>query len=350
MDPVSALLMAMLIAGYFTRNITQDVVYAIRGADPPSYRRQRERWKQRQAKGDGPGRKFLANAWADAVASAEERRARMVAKAAAKRRAKWAEQDRAEAEDEAYAINERLIPDAPDDLDGPTLNTGAAEQDEVLWACRKCGREMRNSGPDGYPRDERVCRHCRTGDPLPDRRPCHFCRRTLPAGELWATRSAEGATVDACKPCWEDHNRAAREPRREASEPSEPSEPSGPGPEGAKVIRFSDWQRPAANGTAEKENGMSAEVTGLRSGIAYVKKGTAAATQAAAQTEVVIAALRNGGVTGPAISHLTAAVEGHQINAGHYATADTALTRQLQVTEQYEVTPDAGTKEFVTND
>lgn len=95
---------------------------------------------------------------------------------------------------------------------------------------------------------------------------------------------------------------------------------------------------------------MSAEVTGLRSGIAYVKKGTAAATQAAAQTEVVIAALRNGGVTGPAISHLTAAVEGHQINAGHYATADTALTRQLQVTEQYEVTPDAGTREFVTND
>lgn len=407
MDPLSALVLALWVAGYFTRNTVQDLVWKARGEDPPSVRREQARRERRaeRAADPGPGRRFWSNVWADAVASAEERRERVAAKKAGKRRVKWAEQDAAAAEDEAYAINERL---GDDDPTGPTSDTGSTVQDHMLWACQQCGREMQNAGVDGYPDDERVCRYCRTAEPLPAERPCYFCRSVFPAAELWATRSAEGATVDACQPCWRDHNRTRNRPTNDAGrcdtcnascdrsalvtrrvegygslwvcpscadalkrgapvplteqrdrdrdepdaaapEPAQPSEPSTQGQDDAEIIQFADWQRPAASDT-EKENELSAEITGLQSAIAYANGSAAAAEQAATQDELAIAGLRAGGTTGTAITELQSSMEGHTKNAAHYRNAAAELTRQLQVKEAYEANQGAGTREFVKSE
>src|SRR5262245_28156743 len=100
MDPLSALLLSMLIAGYFVRNVTQDLVFKARGEDPPSYRRQQERAARRAGRepvtGRQEARKFFANAWGDAWESAHERRQRGHEKRAERRNEKWDAEDAAD--------------------------------------------------------------------------------------------------------------------------------------------------------------------------------------------------------------------------------------------------------------
>lgn len=298
MDPLSALLLAMLIAGYFTKNVYQDAVFRARGEDPPSFRREqarRERRAQRDgAAPDGPGRRFWRNAWADAVTSAEERRERITAKAAKKRRAKWAEQDAAAAEDEAYAINDRVTPD-----------------------------QATASSPMSR---------------------CHFCRNEFPAQDLWPIRDVTDSRVDACHPCWHKRNQSPEPDKPEVPKPAIPAQ-SGD----AEIIQFADWQRSAASDT-EKENTMSAEISGLRSAITFAEGSAKAAEAAAAQDEVAIAGLQAGGTTGSAITALHAAAEGHRVVAGYYNTAAVELRQHLQVAEAYETNQGAGSREFVKSE
>jgi hypothetical protein len=108
MDPISAILLAMAVAGYFTKNIYQDSVFKARGQDPPSYRRQQERAQRRAEKANRvsvgerqEARRFWVNAWEDAWESADEQRARRRAKKLQERRRRWADEDLAYAEDEA---------------------------------------------------------------------------------------------------------------------------------------------------------------------------------------------------------------------------------------------------------
>lgn len=301
MDPLSALLLAMWIAGYFTKNIYQDAVFRARGEDPPSFRREQARRERRAhrdgAVHDGPGRQFWRNAWGDAIALADERRARVASKAADKRRAKWAEQDLANAEDEAHKVNDRLnATDGPDIIEPPAV----------------------------------------TGQ-------CHFCRREFPPEHLWPARDDDDATVASCRPCWIARNQG---PKPERDHP----EPAAPETEDAEIIQFADWQRPAADGTTEKENTLSAEITGLRSAIAYAEGSATAAERAVTQDEMAIAGLQAGGTTGAAITSLQASMEGHTQNAAHYRAAAAELTQQLQVAEAYEANQGAGTREFVTSE
>lgn len=406
MDPLSAMLLALWIAGYFTRNVAQDLAWKARGEDPPSLRREQARRERRaeRAADPGPGRRFFGHVWADAVASAEERRERVTAKKAEKRRAKWAEQDAAAAVDEAYEINERFVPAKEptatiepakhDEGICDTCNTACersalvtrrvdgygrlwvcpacaedlkagrtvpliAERDqaepvvhdEVVWSCRGCGTQMRNAGIGSYERGEDLCRACRAvEDNAAAPRRCHFCHSVFPTTELWPTRTDEGRTVGACPECWHDRNthRPAPATTDDGDQP-EPSPAADPDPGDAEIIQFADWQRPAS-GTTEKEHDMSAEITGLQSAIAYATGSAAAAERAATQDEMAIASLQAGGTTGAAIASLQASMEGHTQIAAHYRAAAAELTRQLQVAEAYAANQGAGEKQFVTSE
>lgn len=394
MDPLSAMLLAVWIAGYFTRNTVQDLAWKARGEDPPSVRREQARRERRaeRAADPGPGRRFWGNVWADAVASAEERRERVAAKKAEKRRAKWAEQDAAAAEDEAYAINERLVPaDEPAVPPAPVEPSEPVVHDEVVWRCEECGTQMRNAGQDAYERGTRLCRACQSPNPsVDDERRCYFCHRQFATQELWPTRAEDGATVGACPDCWHDQHThtptpgtdpqpAARSADGEVRCPdcgwivqttdtfvtyddgttvhipcvaassgdhlptvTDPAPPEG----GAEIIQFADWQRPAASGSKE-EHDMSAEITGLQSAIAFAEGSAASANQAAAQVELAISSLEGGGTSGAAIVALRNAVEAHVATATHYRTAAAELTSHLQVTEAYLANQGAGSREFV---
>lgn len=341
MDPLSAMLLAMWIAGYFTRNTVQDLVWKARGEDPPSVRREQARRERRaeRASDPGPGRRFWGNVWADAVASAEERRAR------------WAEQDVAAAEDEAYVINERL--DAAGDTGGPAEPAEPAPvvHDQVVWSCRGCGTRMCNAGTDPYERGEELCRACRAlEENAAAPRRCHFCHYSFPTTGLWPTRTTDGRTVGACPDCWHDQHAHRPDPAAaDSGDQPEPSPAADPEPGDAEIIQFADWQRPAT-GSTEKENDMSAEITGLQSAIAYAEGSAAAAERAAAQDEMAIAGLQAGGTTGVAITSFQASMEGHTQNAAHYRAAAAELTRQLQVKEAYEANQGAGEKTFVTSE
>jgi hypothetical protein len=401
MDPLSAMLLALWIAGYFTRNVAQDLAWKARGEDPPSLRREQARRERRaeRAANPGPGRQFWAHVWADAVASAEERRERIAAKKAEKRRAKWAEQD------EAYEVNKRFVPveeptassEPPKRDDGvcDTCNTACeksalvtrrvdgfgrlwvcpacaedlkpgrtvplvAEREssgpvihgQVVWNCRGCGTRMCNVGSDSYERGEDLCRACRAMEEnAAAPRRCHFCHYPFPTTSLWPTRTTDGRTVGACPDCWHDQNthRPAAATADDGDQP-EPSPTADPEPGDAEIIQFADWQRSATSGSTEKENDMSAEITGLQSAIAYAEGSAAAAERAATQDEMAIASLQAGGTTGAAIASLQASMEGHTQNAAHYRAAAAELTQQLQVKEAYAANQGAGEKQFVTSE
>jgi hypothetical protein len=406
MDPLSAMLLALWVAGYFTRNTVQDLVWKARGEDPPSVRREQARRERRaeRAADPGPGRRFWGHVWADAVASAEEHRERVAARKAQKRRARWSEQDAAAAEDEAYEINERFVPaeeptatiepakrdegvcdtcnrackqsvlvtrrvdgygrlwvcpSCAEDLKAGRTVPLIAERDqadpvvhdEVVWYCRGCGTRMCNAGMDSYERGEELCRACRAiEDNAAAPRRCRFCHRTFPTVELWPTRTTDGQTVGACPDCWHDQNTHRPAPATvDDAEQPEPPTTADPEPGDAEIIQFADWQRPAT-GSTEKENNMSAEITGLQSAIAYATGSAAAAERAAGQDEMAIANLQAGGTTGAAIASLQASMEGHTQNAAHYRAAAATLTQQLQVKEAYEANQGAGEKKFVTSE
>lgn len=387
MDPLTALIIAMWIAGRLTKNVYQDAVFKARGEDPPSFRREMARWEAKQARqarsagrsADTPGRRFFANAWADAVASADERRARVTEKAKDRRRAKWADADAAAAEDEAYAINKRVA-DEPSD-EGMSV--------VVTRRCERCGKptppgDIRGRIPLRLEIVQRVCPDCSAAidrddrefqnlDPdwgrIDDSEPtspdhsermvqCASCGGDVrPVDTSWV--NVDGATLAMCPMC-----RLTRAEQPEPELPEPPScppnayddgtqppvpEPVPPAGEDAEVIQFADWQTKSSAGHETKESHMS-EITGLRSAIAFAEGSATSADQAITQTEMAIANLQAGGTSGAAITELQQAMENLRATAAQFRAAASTLSAHLGVTEQYEANQGAGSREFVTSE
>jgi hypothetical protein len=91
-------LVILWFAVILVRNLFQDLMWLMRGEDPPSFRRQQERLRLRAERG-GPitdryeARRYWANAWHDAWESASERRQRRHEQRRQDRRERWARED-----------------------------------------------------------------------------------------------------------------------------------------------------------------------------------------------------------------------------------------------------------------
>jgi hypothetical protein len=289
-DPISAILVAMWVAGYFTRNIYQDSVFKARGQDPPSFRRQEERRARRAGREPlterQEARRFWVNAWEDAWEAAEERRARAHAKRVEDRRGGWAEEDLADAEDEAHERNrgrdeaERppdAVPDVP--AEDPAFEPAWPEE------------------PEAEPLP---------GDPADDR----------------------------------------REDRPAAAWP--PADPD-PTPERATVIWPDAWNRKDPQ-PAQEETPMTAESHNLAAALAYTNDMSVQSRVGVASAETSIAGMTGGGVTGPTIVAMQAAMEALSQAAAYFQNAHNELEHHIAVREAYVANQGAGERSYVTTE
>jgi hypothetical protein len=376
MDPFSAAVITSVVMWLWVKNVAQDAAFAVRGEEPPSARRERERYERRQAERAAKGldaeprraaRNFFGNAWADAWASAEERRARAAEKTRQEKHARWAERDVADAvEDEAWDANR-------------ARDREQAKQQPMI---------------------------------------CEQCERGFAASDL-ALVAVEGKPVWVCPPC-ADKARAAysKKPPPGAAIPdhdkppvvhdsdiydvrrSRPGEPcaEADGGAGGTVIPFAPRPDPPATdpapGATYAPNGepMSSEAVSLQAAIKYTNDATvasqnaantaeqdaahskayaAAAQQNVKNVEQAIAGLLGGDTSGPALTALAAAQEqvaaaafaaqeaaaaharvqeAMRVAAANFHTAHNTLLRQLQVKEAYDANKGAGTRAYVTKD
>lgn len=378
MDPLTALIIAMWLAGRFTKNVYQDSVYKARGEDPPSFRREQERWERRQQKratGDGPGRKLIGNAWADACAAADDRRDRLARRAAERRQAKWAGADVDAAEAEAREINERLDKGAP----------------ETVHTCVGCQARLPQSEVAGYALSgDPLCRTCRTSPVVPKQAPapnpssgqgwprrCHACGRLT---ELTNLRTAsclscpgdEGDAVDACVGCLQatrkqqdTADKAAEaaedghllklqptsEPHATAGSSKEPNnEPDSDANPGATVTNLTEWRSKGALPPITKEDLMSGETTNLSAALQYAQDMADQCGAGAASTETSIATMRSGGVTGPVLDHFAQAQEHLSAAMAAFNCGYAELQGDVAVKDAYQSRQGAGDKEFVLQD
>lgn len=95
---------------------------------------------------------------------------------------------------------------------------------------------------------------------------------------------------------------------------------------------------------------VSGETPGLAAALAYAHQMAASAGQGAASVETSLASLQAGDVSGPALGHLANAQEALTSAQGAFQAAHTELQRHIAVKDAYGANPDAGTKQFVTND
>ena len=414
MDPLTALIIAMWIAGRLTKNVSQDLAWKARGEDPPSFRREMARWEAKQARSanrssDGPARRFWANAWADAVASADERRARVTEKAKERRRQKWTDADREAAEAEARDINDRVPAPTPevqtwpcgggcgrtlthDDVAGYALSGDplcrdcrttpkdpptpdedwmrdpfprptSTMHDEVIWNCEGCGRQMRNAGQGGYVRGTRRCRDCQSDPaPLPVVQ-CADCGDDVRHRDATSVRVL-GALLNVCPQC-----RVRRE--RKAQEFPEPPEcpptaydddllvdydPSKPGPDPVAeppvrpVTDINEWRAKGSTPPITKEDIVSGETTNLSVALTWTQEMATQAGAAAASTETSIATMQNAGVSGPVLAKLAHAQDLASQLMAAYNDAHSELEADLVVKDAYQARSGAGDKEFVTQD
>ena len=92
-----------------------------------------------------------------------------------------------------------------------------------------------------------------------------------------------------------------------------------------------------------------AETTGLTSAQAYATQMMTAYTTTAEQTRIIADALAGHGVTGPAVAAIEHAHE-LTVQAGSaWGQVSAALQRQTAVSEAYAVSPEAGSKAFLTD-
>ncbi|WP_187438181.1 hypothetical protein [Actinomadura decatromicini] len=371
MDPFFALIIALYIAGKFTKNVAQDVAWKARGEDPPSYRREQERWKRKQAKrakGDGPGRRLLLNAWADACAAGDERRARLAQRAAERRRAQWAEADADAVEAEAREINDRV----------------ASPATEPVFTCGGCQREIGQSEVAGYALSgDPLCRTCRTApaEPTADkaaddaetskdtRRRCHACGFLKDPADLrnaacFSCPGDEGANVNACTDCLQATRdqqetadrafesdthvvraRASTQPAPETEVPSAPDHPDGAT---GTVTSLAEWRSKGATPPLTREDivSESGETTNLAAALQYAQSMAQQCAAGAVSCETSRATLTGGGVSGEAITRLHHAEESLQRAQADFLGMHSALMRQVNVKDAYQAAPEAGDKSF----
>lgn len=386
MDPLMALVISLYIAGKFTSNVTQDVAYTIRGEEPPSFQRERRRWEHRRAKGDGPARKLIANAWADACAAADERRARLAQRAADRRRAKWAQQDLDAAEEEARKINERV-------------EQGETEQ---VFICGGCKTRIRQSDVAGYALSgDPLCRDCRTGtntaankgvhDDSDTHRPSSAASEDRPAPEpplcphcvAQKDYLADGVSLgtfaivhephcprhpDNLKPNTpdtpdggdddeqsEDTAKPESDTDTASAEPSEGTTPeetaSEEGEEGtATVTDINAWRAKGSTPPITREDLMSGEVTNLSAALTWTQSMADQSAGAFNSIETSLGTLQAAKVTGPVIGHLQRAMDlAAQLKAA-FEAAHAELVADLAVKDAYQARQGAGDKQFVTQE
>src|SRR5690606_25362891 len=95
---------------------------------------------------------------------------------------------------------------------------------------------------------------------------------------------------------------------------------------------------------------VNSEVTGLESAIRYVEAMAQSTRAGVSSIETAMAGLLAGQVSGPALTHLTAAQEQLAGAATSFENAAVELNSQRGVKEAYEATPGAGSREFVTGE
>lgn len=310
------LLLAMLVSYYMTRNTVQDLAWKARGEDPPSYRREQERIKRRDARkpitDKREARKFWANAWADAWESAGEKRERIHNKRQKRRHEWWDMEDLAEAEDEAYERNTREPADQSQDEPHQPAEPGDATD---------------TAAPSGT---------------------CEICADRVPASELGNVELG-GRTLSACKPC-RDSVSAAKQARKDASDETDAKPAIADTNGGAQIIQFTDLQRTAAETTTAEENDVSGETTNLSAALAYTQGMAATCREGVTSVETSMSGLTAGGVTGPTLDALSQAGEALSQADAAFQSAHAALVNHIQVREAYEANSDAGDKQFVTAD
>lgn len=372
MDPLTALIIAMWIAGRFTKNVYQDSVYKVRGEDPPSFRREQER-RARRASGDGPGRRLLGNAWADACAAADERRARLAARATERRHAKWVDGDADAVEAEAREMNERV-----------------SAVPETVYVCGGCGTSLPLSDVAGYALSgDPLCRDCRTGQPAgstpepgPAPEPTRRNSRPAPYSVLVEGRCTINDSPVTCPDCGaatglrflarkDDQSATARCPRgHEWDEPratgtfvadlyrttqaapdddTTPVQTAADGP-GGTVTHLNQWRRKGTPPPITKEDLVSGETTNLSAALQYTQEMADQCGAGAASCETSIATLQNADVSGDVIAQLTQAQEALNQAMAAFSAAHADLTGQLSVKDAYMANQGAGDKQFVTQD
>lgn len=316
------LLLAMLIAYYMTKNTVQDLAWKATGQDPPSYRREQQRIKDRKNRRPiterREARTFLVNAWEDAWETAGEKRARIHEKRRKQRLEDWEREDIEAAEDEAYERNDRE----------PAPNPPQAEPHRPA----KPGGGADTSEPSGV---------------------CEICADRVPLTELGAV-TFNDRTLSACKLC-RDSVAHAKRAREDAQGPGPADQPnSGPAADdangGAQIIQFTDLQRTAAGTTTAEENDVSGETTNLSAALAYTQGMAATCREGVTSVETSMSGLTAGGVTGPTLDALSQAGEALSQADAAFQSAHAALVNHIQVREAYEANSDAGDKQFVTAD
>ncbi|MFC5186994.1 hypothetical protein [Actinomadura harenae] len=246
MDPLTALVVAMWIAGHFTKNVTQDLTWKARGEDPPSFRREQERrangTNRRPFTERREARRFFVNAWEDAWENADAHRARRHEQHADRRRERWDLQDQVEgAEKDGHERNRAL--DAAEDA--------AYERNQQLRNCLRCGElrdvaELADIEVNGVLQP--LCPPCVYAVTKPESTTqqfpkCWRCGRLTSAPRVYHW---QGADRIVCRPCLRhllQHNsvdvplpgnnstpgaRFAKEPEADA-EPGQASNPPRPG-------------------------------------------------------------------------------------------------------------------------
>jgi hypothetical protein len=450
-------LLALIAAYFFCKNTTQDALWAMKGEDPPSYRREKdraerrekhraERRERRDARGEKAGRttdepsaarNYWAHAWRDAWHSADERRGRRREKRGERRQARWAEEDLDAAWDEAAEINSRIPRERARREDPPRppssgprrpahAERGAPPlppwpEPETRTRCPRCGATPED--PASIRRSDLgdglvvwVCSECDPDTtpptpPLPEPHPdwvridpadselpggpmsragldAYDADRAAPANQTQADQkeATKAATNLTCAGCGGEIPRGAqyvafdrhleREGRRRrvtvdeaellsayhllCAPPVTTEEPTGPpgtddAQAGAVILdpQPAAWQQPAVGGNpteSTQESSMttpSGEIAGLQSSIAYTQEMAGTTQSAVTSVETSIAGLQQGGVSGPAIEHLTQAMEALGSASIAFGAANAELQNHLQVTEAYNANDGAGTRDFV---
>lgn len=93
-----------------------------------------------------------------------------------------------------------------------------------------------------------------------------------------------------------------------------------------------------------------AEVTGWASALRYAQEMTEAHRSAVVAPEQFAAQLQQGGVSGEALAAMGQAMEATRAAEQAWAAATAALERHGAVTEAYAANPDAGSREWHTNE
>lgn len=95
---------------------------------------------------------------------------------------------------------------------------------------------------------------------------------------------------------------------------------------------------------------MTAETTTLAAALTFTDQLAAHATAAAESVDVTIASLTQGGVTGPAIDAFRTAGTALAAAGAEMRQAHGHLTRHLTIRDAYTAAPDAGDRDYLTED